>query len=467
LLLGACGGSSASHEWPTANADLAGTRAVDAELDAGNVARLRPRWRFRIDAKTGYSGRFAANPVVVDGVVYVQDTRSDVYARALETGRVLWSKTFDAHNDGPNGVAVDDGRVYGSTDSDAFALDAKDGDVLWTHHLTGIGEQFVNVAPVVWKGMMITSTVGFPAYGRGAVYALDVDDGSVRWRFDTIRGPWTHPRLTGGGGIWNPVSIDGDGRLYGGNSNPAPWGGTPALPNGAAFPGPALYTDSLFVLDAKSGKLAWYDQVTPHDVRDYDFQATPILAEERIFGAGKAGVVIAWDGSSHTRVWQARVGLHANDVGPLPPTRVTICPGLLGGVETPMAYADGKLFVPVVDLCVRGSATSYDELDRVDPARGRGELVALSTADGRAVWSHAFRSPVFGCATVSRDVVFTSTYGGIVYALAAHDGTMLWRARMRAGINACPAIAGDVLLVGAGIPRAGGATELVAYGLPR
>ena len=39
--------------------------------------------------------------------------------------------------------------------------------------------------------------------------------------------------------------------------------------------------------------------MTPHDVRDYDFQATPILAtvdgDDLVFGAGKAGRVIAWD----------------------------------------------------------------------------------------------------------------------------------------------------------------------------
>ena len=35
-------------------------------------------------------------------------------------------------------------------------------------------------------------------------------------------------------------------------------------------------------------------------------------------------------------MWQTPVGVHSNDRGPLPSRRVTICPGLLGGVETPM-----------------------------------------------------------------------------------------------------------------------------------
>jgi alcohol dehydrogenase (cytochrome c) len=263
--------------------------------------------------------------------------------------------------------------------------------------------------------------------------------------------------------------VDALGRLYAGNSNPSPWGGTPERPNGGAFPGPARYTDSLIVLDARTGGLLWYDQVTPHDVRDYDFQATPILATvgdaDLVFGAGKAGRVIAWDRGTRRRRWTAVVGMHRNDLGPLPRRRVTVCPGLLGGVETPMAFADGRLFVPVVDLCGWGSATSRQQLTTVDPSRGRGRLVALDAATGHILWERRLRSPDFGCATVSNDLVFTSTFDGSVYAFAT-GGTLVWHERMRAGVNACPAVVGDLVLFGAGIRVSKGAlSEIVAFGL--
>jgi alcohol dehydrogenase (cytochrome c) len=366
---------------------------------------------------------------------------------------------------------VDGGRVYGATDSDAFALSAATGRQLWSRHLTSATEQFVDIAPVVWEGLVFTSTVGFPPGGRGAIYALDAATGAVRWKFDTIREPWQHPLEAGGGGLWYPVSVDADGRLYAGNSNPQPWGGSPERPNGAAFPGPVLYTNSLLVLDARSGRLLWHDQVTPHDIRDYDFGATPILAtvegDELVLGAGKAGRVIAWDRETRRRRWATAVGLHRNDRGPLPARRVTVCPGLFGGVLTPMAYAEGRLFVPVVDLCGWGSATSRQPLTTVVPSRGKGRMVALDAATGRALWVRRLQSPDFGCATVSNDVVFTSTFDGNVYAFAAADGKVGWRTRMRAGVNACPAVLGDLVLFGAGAPRAGGVTpELVAYGLP-
>ncbi len=478
--LAACGGSpqaSPPSDWPLANRTLAGARAVaDGPIGADSVGRLEVAWRFRLPTRIGESGALTATPVVLAGVVYVQDMDSSVYAVDLTTGRLLWKHRFRAPSPGPNGVAVTERRVLGATDTTAFALSTRTGRLLWQTRLVSPTEQFVDVAPVVWKGLVFTSTVGYPPGGRGAVYALDARTGAIRWKLSTIRGRWRYPSLAGGGGAWYPVSVDGRGVLYVGVANPDPWGGSPRFPNGGAFPGPALYTDSLLAVDARTGALRWYDQVTPHDVRDYDFQASPIVARLRVdgraravvFGAGKAGVVLAWDRRTHRRLWRREVGLHRNDTGPLPRRLVDVCPGLYGGVETPIAYAEGRLFVPVVDLCAKGSAVGYEPLARLDVARARGELVALAAASGAPLWSRRLPQASFGCATVSRDVVFTSTFDGRVYGFRVSDGKLLWSARARAGVNSCPAVAGDTLLVGAGSRAPGIARpipELVAYRL--
>ena len=473
VLPAGCGsGSEGSGLWPLPNGDLAGTRAASgSEIDSTNVAQLRPRWRFRLTARPAFAGVFASTPVADEDTVFVQDLRSNVFALDRETGALRWAHRFGARNDGPNGLALDGGTVYGVTDADAFAVTASEGHLLWRRHLTSATEQFVNVAPVPWEGLLLVGTVGFPPGGRGAIYALDAATGAVRWKFDTIERPWRHPLLAGGGGIWYPVSVDDGGRLYAGTANPAPWGGSPAYPNGASFPGPARHTDSLVVLDARTGRLLWADQVTPHDVRDYDFEVTPVLARvdgrDVVVGAGKAGRVIAWDRESRERLWSAKVGLHRNDEGPLPVRRVTVCPGLFGGVETPLALSAGRVFVPVVDLCGWGSAVARQQVASVDPVKGTGRLVALDAATGVVAWERRLPSPNFGCATVSEDVVVTSTYAGIAYAFATGDGRPLWRERLPAGVNACPAVVGDMLLFGAGIRRAGGAApQVVAYGLP-
>lgn len=460
--------------WPLPNADRAGTRAAPAgRIDSGNVSRLTVRWRFALPGLEGYSGLDAATPVVSGDRVYLQDLNSNVYALRRSDGGLLWKHRYAWPVGGPNGLAVSGDRVYGNTVTGTFALDARTGRELWRVRLTGLLNP-VSIAPLVANGLVFTSTTGAAPGGRGVLYALDAGTGAIRWRFDTILGPWAYPREAYGGGAWNTPSLDPQGRLYVGTANPNPWGGTRRRPNGASYAGPALYTDSLLALQADGGRLLWHDQVTPHDVRDHDFQATPIPVRaggrDLVIGAGKHGVVIAWDRRHGTRVWEARVGLHRNDSGPLPSRAVTVCPGLLGGVETPMASSDGRIFVPVVDLCSKGSATGFESLARLDPTAGRGELVALDAATGRRLWTRRLPQPVFGCATVSRDVVFTSTFDGRIYAMAAGDGTTLWTARARAGINACPAVAGDLLLVGAGSPYPGlkhPVFELVAYGLPK
>ena len=170
----------------------------------------------------------------------------------------------------------------------------------------------------------------------------------------------------------------------------------------AAYPGPVLYTDSLVVTDAKTGTLRWHDQVTPHDIRDYDFHLPPILGdvdgEPAVFGAGKAGVVIAWNRESHRRLWERRVGLHQNDSGPAAAKPVTIFPGDFGGVETPMALAENRLFVPWrIDFPARASATGLSgreqqfqqqlrdrprRLHRRQRRRRRGAVAEAAAGDG-------------------------------------------------------------------------------------
>ena len=49
----------------------------------------------------------------------MQDLRSNVYALDRADGTLRWARRYHALNDGPNGLAVDDRRVYGATDSDA------------------------------------------------------------------------------------------------------------------------------------------------------------------------------------------------------------------------------------------------------------------------------------------------------------------------------------------------------------
>jgi outer membrane protein assembly factor BamB len=474
-LAAGCGGRPASQPWTSANGGVASQRAVTAtSLDARTIPKLKVRWRFRLHANVTAFGAITSNPIIQGNVVYLQDSTSSVYALDVRSGALLWKHTIDAPNDGPNGLTISGSRIYGATDTTALALDATTGRLLWSRRLTNQYEQFVAIAPILDRGRVYVSTQGFPPGGRGVLYALSAATGSIVWRFQTIKVPWPHPESSGGGGSWNAVSIDERGNVYAGIANPGPWGGSQAFPNGRSFPGPALFTDSLVVLAGATGKLLWYDQVTAHDVRDYDFQVSPILASvgsrHLVFSAGKGGRVVAWDRAAHTRLWSQAVGTHLHDLGPLPTQPAPVCPGLLGGVLTPMAYAGGRLFVPVVELCSRESAVTSKSAFARSPAQGKGTVYALDATSGRPLWQRQLDSAPFGCATVARDAVIVPTYDGRVTAFAAADGRTLWHAQLLAGINSCPAVGKDVLVIGAGAkhPRfAHPVTEVVAYSVER
>jgi outer membrane protein assembly factor BamB len=449
--------------WPQPNANEAGTRATaETSISARSVSSLSVRWRFRLPKGSPY-GAFASTPLVVGGTVYLQTLDSSVWAVDARTGTLRWRHLFRAPNDGPNGLAATATRVYGATDTSVFALDRATGRRVWARRLASRTEQFVDIAPLAGDGLVFAATVGFPPGGRGALYALDGRTGRIRWRFDTVPGGWPHPSA-GGGGAWYTPSLSRDGILYAGIANPGPWGGTRLRPNGGAYAGSIPYTDSLVALRARTGKLLWSDQVTRHDVRDYDFEDSPVIVGGTVVGAGKAGRVVAWDRHTGTRLWSQAVGTHLHDLGPLPARPTKVCPGLWGGVLTPMSEAGGRLYVPVVEKCATEVSTRSAPLPNL--REGHGEVVSIGTRTGRKLWVRHLPAAATGCTTVARDVVFAPTLDGRVFALATSSGRVLWQARTRAGINGCPAVSGDLLIVGAGAPLPTATVpEVVAFGV--
>lgn len=254
--------------------------------------------------------------------------------------------------------------------------------------------------------------------------------------------------------------------MYIGTGNPVPFPGAKGLPWGQSRPGPNPYTDSLVKLNAKTGKLEWYWQATPHDLYDWDFQDPPILVHvggrELAIGAGKSGVVAALDAKTGKLVWKALVGKHNghDDDGLLAmrgefaklPKQATVYPGLLGGVIAPMAASKTTLFVPVVNhpLTVEDGETLGE-----GEAMG-GEMVALDLATGKQKWNQSYAAPVFGAPVAVNDMVFFTTFDGALHGLDASTGGEVWTAALPAGANSGVTASGDSLVLAAGIAVAEG-----------
>jgi outer membrane protein assembly factor BamB len=459
-----------ANEWPAPNGDLFNTRVAHSAISSANLAGLGIGWTMPLEGK-GSVGLDVANPVIADGIAYLQDGASNVSAVRSTTGKVLWTHMYSSTAYGPNGVAVANGRVYGVTANGVFALDAKTGQQAWYVTDFGPPQARFNIPPqVAGCKVFVSSSL---TVGGGIIYALDANTGAREWSFQTVIDKTGQQLKATAGGAWDAVLIGPDESVYAGIGNPYL-----SLQQAQKNPSRELYTDSLVKLRQATGKLEWYYQAFPDDFHDWDLQVSPIYTTAAghpvVLAAGKGGFVFAFDPGSGKLLWKTSVGLHNghdNDdqlalEGKLQlAVPYTLLPGEIGGVETNMAAADGVVYVPVDNVpTTYTSGTSV--VGTPDLTKAGGEMVALDVASGKQQWSTQLPNMALGGATVSNDLVFTTTFDGEILALSRKDGSILWKSQLPAGSNSTLAIAGNTLIAGAGLPL--NATQhamIVAYQL--
>jgi outer membrane protein assembly factor BamB len=463
--------------WTQPDADLAATRDVASAITSANVSTLGVAWSVPLTNSVAHtSGAYATTPVIVNGVVYVQDLDSDVLAISLATGTVLWKHDYNSPNGGPDGVTVAGGVVYAATNRAAVALDAATGTQLWSRTLTGNDHEGISMAPGYNHGTVYVSTVPVNplvdeyAGGKGILWALNAKTGTPEWSWDQVQDLWGNPSVNSGGGVWYPPSFDAQGNVYLGIANPAPVFGTKSYPLGSSRPGPDLYTDSVVKL-SPAGKLLWYYQLTPHDLYDQDLQNPPVLSTANgrpvVIDGGKAGIIIELDAQTGKLLWQRPVGGHQGpqNEGLLTehatptshsglPAQYCLEPSLYGGIVTQLASNGSTTFAAVNDLALAttpaGSADSVaTRVEKLENATG--EMVAVDQDTGTVAWDTLLPSTPYGAATVTNDVVFTTTFHGDLYALNAATGVVVFKTPMSAGSNAPVAVDGDYVIAGAGV----------------
>lgn len=479
LAMAACGSAATpchpsgatTGTWPRANDDYANTRDATASLlSSHNVNQLCVAWTFQVSGIAA-SGAMATSPIVQSGIVYLQDLQSNVYAINLTSGTLKWEHHYNSANGGPNGVAVDQGTVFVESSMQTIAaLDAATGTQLWSRQIPQPNIQGIDQQLTAYQGTLYLSTVPiisssntYPAGAMGIIYALDEQTGSIKWSFNTVKDGdlWGNPQVNSGGGAWYPPAIDTrTGTTYWGTGNAAPFPGTRKYPNGSSRPGPNLYTDSELALTS-SGQLQWYQQIKPHGLFDDDFETSPILTtatvhgvqKQVVIGSGKLGSVVAFDAQTGQPLWKTAVGQHQNDETSTIPAgqTITVLPGVLGGVLTPMALADGVVYVPIVNAAAQFSSTNI--VNQV-LTTGTGELDALDVNTGKILWASLLKAPDFGGATVAGDLVFTSTFTGQVLAFNRSSGHQVWSWQAPTYINGLLTVVGDTLLVPAGLGKA-------------
>lgn len=453
----ACGGSTTPAEpssgWPHPNFDPHGTRATFRSTISGDrVGDLREHWRYELPAGAPFGGA-ATTPVIVDGTVFAGDLLTNVHAVDLASGERQWFAEVDSPVFGPSGVAVDSGRVFANFRGTGIAAyDSAGGSKLWDTGLLVNGGQ-VNIQPVVADGIVLAATTSLAVPGgRGTLYGLDAADGEMVWSFDTIESEdlWGHPEINSGGGAWYPPAVDQQtGVAYWGTSNPYPFPGAPGFPNGSSRPGDNRWTNSLLAIDYRTGELRWGRQAVAHDLFDRDSVIAAVAefdGRKVIVNTGKHGRVLGYSEDGEA-LWETPVGLHQNDDVDSFEGPVAVLPGSVGGVETPIAVADGVVYAAVVNAPSRYSGPEHPGRGQADMGTHNSQLVAVDCRDGEVLWDIELPGDSFGGATTVNDLVFTSMLSGEILAFRRDSGEQVWSYQAEGGINGWPAFAGDRVVV--------------------
>jgi alcohol dehydrogenase (cytochrome c) len=253
-----------------------------------------------------------------------------------------------------------------------------------------------------------------------------------------------------GGATWTSYTLDPDaGLLYVPGGNPAP----DFVPT--VRPGSNLFTDSVVVLDARTGEYRAHYQLVPEDFHDWDVASAPVLLKaangRRLMAvAPKDGHLYGYDLDSGERLYRVPITTVENDKAPLSREGTRFCPGTQGGVEWngPAYDPDTRLiYTGAVDWCSTvmvadpdkvksasvgqpwsGAASEKNMFGAMDPTdRWAGWLYASDAETGKTSWRFKAPAPLMsGVTPTAGGLVFFGDMKGTAYALDAKSGEMLW-----------------------------------------
>jgi outer membrane protein assembly factor BamB len=371
-------GDTPADIWPTFGGTVARTGqqpgATGPEEPLSSVA-----WTFEFDGAGEPSGIVAVDTdhVLVSSASGSSpgSRSSSLYALDVDTGRLLWSKTFDTDS---SGVTIRGEHAYLVVDGDLFAINIERGTVVWTASLPS--SAMLLVTPTVTDE---TAYVATP----DAIVALATADRSERWRGEF------------GETVARPLALDDETVYVGGGYFSAETGTIAAFDRatgaeqwrfettgGASKGGATVAGDRAFVsspefgvyaLDAETGDVDWTYEVDGSEAAGAG--GSPAVSEDTVYCAQDLGGVFALDRETGSRKWLHRYG----------------------DIES------GQPTIGAAGIYVNGYHDHGNGIAVLDPASG--ELEATFESDS----TRSITTPV----SVAQGTVFAADEGGVVYAL--------------------------------------------------
>ena len=275
-------------DWTTYHGDPSGNRYTKlTQIDKTNVAALAPKWTFPVPNVSLVEN----TPLVFEGIMYVSSA-NECWGLDAGSGRVIWhyqrprtkGLAGNAALGFNRGVAIAGDRLFMLTDNaHMLSMNRFNGELLWETEMADWHQNYNGTsAPLTVGNLVISGTAGGDEGARGFVAAYEQQTGKEVWRFWTVPKPGEANSETWkgkeqehrSGATWMTGTYDPQLDLvYWPTGNPGPDF------DGDERQGDNLYTDSVLALEAKTGKLRWYYQFTPHDLHDWDAEEPPVLVD--------------------------------------------------------------------------------------------------------------------------------------------------------------------------------------------
>jgi alcohol dehydrogenase (cytochrome c) len=319
--------------------------ARSPQVNQSNVKNLTLAWAGRLiggpntpgvpttiggEAAGEYAGVTLKGSILqVNGILYVSSP-DNAWAVDARDGRIIWHyfwKTKGGTHIGNRGLGMWRDRLFMETpDNYLVSLDAKTGKELWHVEISDFDLQyFSTMAPIVVGNHVLVGT-GNDLDEPGFLQSFDPESGKRQWIWYSVPMKEGDPGLEtwkdldaarhGGGQIWVPGVYDPDTHLYiTGTGNPSP-----AYTSVSRGDGANLYTCALVAINVDTGKMAWYYQTSPHDTHDWDTAQTPILVDGEFNGrmrklvlhASRNGYYFTLDRTTGERLISTRYSETAN-----------------------------------------------------------------------------------------------------------------------------------------------------------
>jgi len=354
-------------EWRYFGGDKAYTRYAPLDqINGNNVDKLRIAWRRSAVNDTLVksfpdlrpNAYLRATPIVVDGVLYTQNTHGLVMALDGETGTPIWEQPlFEPTQEEANGTSTrgvdywegssNDKRIFAIRGEYLYAVNAKTGQLhpdfgdrgrVSLRFQTGqplAGRFGDSTGPLVIRNVVIVTgnTAGAGDGGNKKeaapedVRGFDAKTGKLLWTFHVVPQPgefgndtWGNEswKVAGDLGAWNQMTGDEElGYVY------VPLSAPTAAWYGGWRPGDNLYSNTVVALDAKTGKRIWHYQLIHHDLWEWDNVGPAMLGEITVDGrrikalmqANKNAFLYVLDRTNGKPVWPI-------EERPVPPSTV-------------------------------------------------------------------------------------------------------------------------------------------------